>query len=376
MEETKRPGVGVRLDLEPWTGTAIIDGERIGLPAKEFQVLALLAARLGQPTTYKDLIESVYPETPWLSSQDVTYKIWRLRKRIGDQNRERRIVSNRKGFGYFLDLSPSHVRVLDESPEDTTPEARDEPEDTPLPIAALEIAEQPSVSSTWRPESARRLVLPAAAVIAVLVLAISAVAGRNRDAGLVSTTPSESPAEIKPDVAKEPTVVKGKHLRRERLPKRSTRAGSTRSETVVAGGAPIGSSTAADPVSRDSKPEPKDPVLAAPSRYLFHLINTQTGDHFVTIDPSAVSDYQARGYTGGAIGRVYDRRVPGTTAITTNAGTAFIFIASAPKTEPRSETRSLWLATSDNGDFFYTTDEREAHAEGWTASRVGYVRTP
>ena len=95
----------------------------------------------------------------------------------------------------------------------------------------------------------------------------------------------------------------------------------------------------------------------------------------MTTDGNLTSQYQARGYEGGAIGRVYTSAVEGTRAISTNHGTAYIFINSAPKTEPASRAIPLWYSTNNAGDFFYSTNESEAKRAGWSASVVGYVRS-
>ena len=119
---------------------------------------------------------------------------------------------------------------------------------------------------------------------------------------------------------------------------------------------------------------PAPALPPAPTRYLYHLVNPETGDHFVTTDPATASEQEARGYEGGPIGRVYTSREDNTKAITTNGGTAYIFIGGAPKTEPPSSTTALWYSTDNDGDFFYTTSESQAKQSGRTGSVIGYVR--
>ena len=126
--------------------------------------------------------------------------------------------------------------------------------------------------------------------------------------------------------------------------------------------------------SQDKKPPPA-PLPPAPTRYLYHLVNEQTGDHFVTTDGNTASEYEAKGYEGGAIGRIYSYQEDGTRAITTDAGTAYVFISSSPKTEPASKAIGLWYSTNNDGDFFYTTSESEAKQAGWSGSLIGYVRS-
>jgi hypothetical protein len=130
------------------------------------------------------------------------------------------------------------------------------------------------------------------------------------------------------------------------------------------------------PPGKDSdskKPLPSLPP--APTRYLYHLVNEETGDHFATTDGGVASEYEAKGYQGGAVGRVYTASEDDTKAITTNYGTAYIFIASSPKTKPPSKSATLWYSTDNDGDFFYTTSKSEASQEGWSPTLIGYVRT-
>ena len=124
--------------------------------------------------------------------------------------------------------------------------------------------------------------------------------------------------------------------------------------------------------AREQAPPPALPP--APTRYLYHLVNPETGDHFVTTDSATAHEQEARGYEGGPIARVYTYREDNTRAITTNRGTAYIFTGSAPKTEPASQTIALWYSTNDAGDFFYTTSQSQAEQAGWTGSIIGYVR--
>jgi hypothetical protein len=105
------------------------------------------------------------------------------------------------------------------------------------------------------------------------------------------------------------------------------------------------------------------------------LVHAETGDHFVTTDSNAVSEYEARGYSGGAIGRVYTSEEAGTRPLTTNHGTAWIFADDSPRTEPSSQPVALWYATNGKGDFFYTTSKSEATASEWNGSLAGYVRS-
>lgn len=147
--------------------------------------------------------------------------------------------------------------------------------------------------------------------------------------------------------------------------------------SVTSGGSSVGSesSQAAAEPKRDPKPAPP-PLPPAPSSFLYHLFNPETGDHFVTVNPGVASEYEGRGYNSAAIGRVYTYAEKGTKAITTNSGTAYVFAGAAAKTSPRSSAVALWYASDGSGDFFYATSKGEASKDGWSASVIGYVRSP
>ena len=203
--------------------------------------------------------------------------------------------------------------------------------------------------------------------------------------------PSPSPSEAKAK-AKDAPERKGQKRRpkngaQDKRPTKSKkdRPGEPSGATVVA--APASSGEVANPApepepktnggngSGDSKPQPVAPALPpAPTRYLYHLVHPETGDHFVTTDSATASEQEAKGYRGSAIARVYTSQESGTRALTTNQGTAWIFTSAGPKTEPASRPVPLWYSTNDAGDFFYTTSESEAKASGWSASLAGYAR--
>jgi hypothetical protein len=141
--------------------------------------------------------------------------------------------------------------------------------------------------------------------------------------------------------------------------------------------APSGSETQPTDKAAEKPPSKKPPPPSyppAPTRYLYHLVNQETGDHFATTEASTASEYQAMGYEGGAIARVYSYQEKDTKAISTNQGTAYIFTSSAAKTEPASQVVTLWYSTNGS-DFFYTTNEAEAKRSGWQGSAIGYARS-
>ena len=81
-----------------------IAGEVVELPPKEFEILVELARTPGQPVTSGELVRRVWPHDSYATADDVYWHVWRLRKLIGDHDRERPRVASRRGFGYQLDV--------------------------------------------------------------------------------------------------------------------------------------------------------------------------------------------------------------------------------------------------------------------------------
>jgi DNA-binding winged helix-turn-helix (wHTH) protein len=422
---------GTALVLEMATGTAIVHGEQIELPLKEFKLLAELAQRVGETVEASALIAAAWPEAPWTTAQDLYVLVSKLRRLIDGPNNFGQNIRNRRGFGYRLDLNADQVVVTQsapvpgetvehlghpEEPADTpdisdyvSSEPRDDPVTAPVPLTG-------SAASPDLVTPCRGFRLGASVALAAALLGLSWAGGFFLSRHFSS--PSKSPAQ--PQVlapSDRPSAKPGPRRSTNRESKESgkkPRNGGQQKETVkgssvssvafIAPGSGTestkptpGPSSADSTGPKRSKPGPTDtteptspsegpkketrkdqapPQLPpAPTRYLYHLVNQRTGDHFVTTDGNAASEYETKGYEGGAIGRTYTYQEDGTRAVTTDAGTAYVFISSAPKTEPASRTLALWYSTDDNGDFFYTTSESEAKQSGWTGSLIGYVRS-
>lgn len=400
MQRTDDAGRAAPLVLELASGTARLHGEELELPLREFKLLAALGARVGEVVPAEALIKAVWPDAPWTSSNDLYTLVSKLRRLIDGPDKFGNNIRNRRGFGYLLDLEPDQLVVIDPAPVEPTPLKIDLTEKASEPPAEPAVAATVETETEQRPpiEVPRRSLLrtgPAWALLALLLL------GGSWGAGYVissrsSARPEAATQEQAPEV-KEAQAPKGGEPTKRRRPERKKEGKKQQSRkgrpdksgpavVIVPPGSedspPTNSAPAAPPDStKDSRKgsenkEPAPPPLPpAPTRYLYHLVNQQTGDHFVTTDGNTASEYEAKGYEGGAIGRIYSYQEDGTRAVTTDAGTAYVFINSSPKTEPASRTLPLWYSTNNNGDFFYTTNQSEATQAGWTGSRIGYVRS-
>lgn len=418
-----RAGSGGRIPfvIERGAGRVLVDGRAVPLPPKEFRLILELAEAPGEARAAVDLVEAVWGSHSQMSGNDVYWLIWKLRQRIGDDGRRRKILANRKGHGYLIDLGTADLSVVDVLPGEAGSADSTSPADgvsggeafdrigvasTPAgeagafdPVAPVASAEadrrEPVPAGPSLPAGSARTSGPNARlrwlVAASLVLAagVAGATARSLTSDPVAAPPQEGP--IVPETPEPERLDPGapkRHLRaegrREKEPDRVQRPGST-GDPVVAAPPPAaapslesgtGEAVGAQPkpsVKRDPKPQP--PALPPPpTRYLYHLYNSENGDHFVTTDAAAVTEHEAKGYVGGPVGRVYVTPEKGTKAIALNKGSAFVFADGAPETDPASTTAPLWLAKSE-GDFFYTTSKSEASQDGWSATLIGYVRT-
>lgn len=419
------PGA-IALVVELGAQSAIVEGKRVELPPIEFSLLAALAARPGVLIPHKELSDVAFGAGVPMTVQDLHWRISRMRKLVGERGREAKWIENRRGQGYLLDLPEFAVQVVDratsvfgvpapshEAPEETLAKVNQpgvlEPED---PLAAepkrspepQDLVISPGMASppTERLSLRPRVVL-VATLIGCAVLTSTWAAGYLLSSGRGGETPVLSqpiPSELpsSPDIAKEPVdkekPTERKNPDRKRSKDRRVKPPLVEDEApapiVLADSSEsVESAPSTRPAPADAEPKPKDsdkepgrqqgataPALPpAPTRLLYHLVDRKTGDHFITTDGAAASEYEAMGYEGGAIAQVYDEQEDNTRAITTNDGAAYVFTSATPKTEPSSRTVALWYATDGQGDFFYTTSRSEAESDGWSASLVGYARS-
>lgn len=400
MQRTDDAGRAAPLVLELASGTARLRGEELELPLREFKLLAALAARVGEVVPSVALIKAVWPDAPWTSSNDLYTLVSKLRRLIDGPDKFGNNIRNRRGFGYVLDLEPDQLVVIDPARVEPTPltidlnEKGSEPPPEPAVAAPAETdSEQPSPTAVARRNPLRTA--PPWALLVALLLAASwgaayVVSSRSSDGPEARTSLEQVPDVGQAEVPKKTEPTEPRRPQRKEEGKKQSRNGQTGKSgpavvvaapgsadtpsTTTAPAAPPGSTKGSRKGSENKEPAPPQ-LPPAPTRYLYHLVNQQTGDHFVTTEASTASEYQAMGYDGGAIARVYSYQEKHTKAISTNQGTAYIFISGSPKTEPDSRAVPLWYSSNGKGDFFYTTNESEAKASGWQGSVIGYARS-
>jgi DNA-binding winged helix-turn-helix (wHTH) protein len=383
------------LVIELAARTAIVDGVRIELPPTEFALLAVLAARPGEIVSHKELAAAAFGEAaPVMAPHELHNRIYRVRKLLDDVEREHKMIENRRGQGYVLDMPPTAVEIL----EGVSPTAGrdyvvkleplgDEPE-TPQVAPSIDVP-------TGRPRL-RLGVVGLASLVAVAALGGSWAAGyaisRSRD----EVPPSAAIPQPDPQADDETVGQRRPKPRRDskKDARRTSRKGKAR-RTQGSGGLIVaqGGSTSYPATSSDTpdsptaeappdsktetkKDQPAPPPPPQPNAQLYHLHNPDSGDHIMTTSSSVANQKQAAGYASTPAGGVFTSQEKGTVAIALDSGTAYVY--ASPSTAPDEVRVTTLYRLTSGDDFFYTTSSsvaNQAQAQGWARSTAGYVTT-
>lgn len=92
----------VRIDVRGCT--AEVEGRDVELPPKEFEILVALALQPGEPLMSHELLTRLWPGSPSAIIDDVHKRVSRLRKFIGDRERDEPLIGTRRGYGYVLNV--------------------------------------------------------------------------------------------------------------------------------------------------------------------------------------------------------------------------------------------------------------------------------
>jgi DNA-binding response OmpR family regulator len=77
-----------------------LDGQTISLPPMEFLLLRYFAERIGAVLTRQELTDAVWGDRPSAANKSLTVHIMRLRKRLGDSERDPQWIRTVRGLGY------------------------------------------------------------------------------------------------------------------------------------------------------------------------------------------------------------------------------------------------------------------------------------
>ena len=384
------------LVIELAARTAIVDGVRIELPPTEFALLAVLAARPAEIVSHKELAAAAFGESaPVMAPHELHNRIYRVRKLLDDVEREHKMIENRRGQGYVLDMPPTAVEVL----EGVSPTAgRDYVVklDPPVDESGTHLPAPSSVTPTERPRL-RLGVVGLASLVALAALGGSWAAGY-----VISRSRHEAPPSAaipQPDHQSDDRTAGQKTQRpkprrdSKKDAQRSPRKGKARPQgsdgVIVAQGggtsyAPATSSDTPDSPTAEapreprtgskSNDEPAPPPPPQPNAQLYHLHHPDSGDHIMTTSSSLANQKQAAGYASTPAGGVFTSQEKSTVAIALDSGTAYVYASASSAPEQVRVTALYRLSSGD--DFFYTTSSsaaNQAQAQGWARSTAGYV---
>lgn len=94
------------LELSPGGRTVRLRGELVLVPPREFRVLEFLVAHQGRVISGAQLWEAVWGGTAPAASNTVSVHVRRLRRRLGDDARDPRLITTVGRSGYLLQATP------------------------------------------------------------------------------------------------------------------------------------------------------------------------------------------------------------------------------------------------------------------------------
>jgi DNA-binding response OmpR family regulator len=111
--EARIEAVMRRVSQSPYMqlGALQIDDERkevrlgdkvIDLSPKEYELLRLLASKPGKVFSHREIIDAIWRDNPYASSEDVKKYIYLLRNKIEEDVENPKIILTVRGFGYKL----------------------------------------------------------------------------------------------------------------------------------------------------------------------------------------------------------------------------------------------------------------------------------
>jgi DNA-binding response OmpR family regulator len=90
------------LFLDPATLEVRLDGKRIALPLREYQVLRFLMTNADRVVTREQIHENIWGDSHPEGSNTLTVHIKRLRMRLGDHAKNPQVIVSVRGVGYRL----------------------------------------------------------------------------------------------------------------------------------------------------------------------------------------------------------------------------------------------------------------------------------
>ncbi len=85
--------------LDPVTRRVWLSGEEIDFSRKEFDLLHALMSRAGELVTREELMREVWDTTFWTSSKTIDVHLGWVRRKLGDDSRQPRLITTIRGRG-------------------------------------------------------------------------------------------------------------------------------------------------------------------------------------------------------------------------------------------------------------------------------------
>ncbi len=98
---------GPALWINFFSKEVVINGRRITLTPKEFDLLSLLAAQPGRVYSDDEILQSLWGDSDSATTAHIAQYVHRLRKKLGDDPAAPRCLVNVKRFGYKLNCDPA-----------------------------------------------------------------------------------------------------------------------------------------------------------------------------------------------------------------------------------------------------------------------------
>jgi DNA-binding response OmpR family regulator len=91
-----------QLEIDDERKEVRLHGERIELSPKEYDLLKLLTSKPGRVFSHREIIDSIWSDSQFASSEDVKKYIYLLRNKIEDDPDDPKFILTVRGFGYKL----------------------------------------------------------------------------------------------------------------------------------------------------------------------------------------------------------------------------------------------------------------------------------
>jgi DNA-binding response OmpR family regulator len=106
--------IGLTIDLE--THEVTLNGRRVQLTSREFAILAVLANRAPRMVRYEEIANEIWEgDNPKVRNR-IKYLIYLLRHKLEDDPNNPRLIVNREGLGYQLNLGNNEAGGVEDAP--------------------------------------------------------------------------------------------------------------------------------------------------------------------------------------------------------------------------------------------------------------------